>query len=602
MLRLNLSRTTSAHLLRQASHLAIGFGSQTGTAMTFAAELSKEAAVHAHTASLVAANDLVPLNSLPPDAVLVLICASCGEGEPTDNARELMAHLEATSSSLDGRQFAVFGLGNSAAYPERFNVVAKALHTRLVELGGEPLTPLGLGDDAGLNGHWIDDDFDAWKDSLWTALKTTSQPPTKPDAARAPGVVIATHASDAGRAAREQYHAHIEHCRANFPVSLTHPALLKTSCNIELHAPNSQRSARHIELDASATPLRYATGDHVGIIPRNCSAKVARVLDMLQLDPHQFISVPATRNPAHAAIVHGELVEVPTAVASIFEAHKDLTGPPSAAVLASLAELAADPGEAAVLADRAAAARTHATLDGSEYRPSLADVITDAPSLAGRLALEKLLDIAPPMKARFYSIASAAEASPTQIDLTVSVLRYGLCSNYLAGLEPGSVVRAFARDSGFRLPSDPTLPVMLIGAGAGVAPLRAFWRARQMLRARGAALGPAHLYLGCDRRGVDDLYADDIAAALSDGALTTATIAAQHEPSPSGAVFVQDYLRQGDHAARVRDLVAAGGSIYVCGRETTLGVGTKAAFTDLLGNQVFDAFVRSGRFAQDVFA
>lgn len=50
--------------------------------------------------------------------------------------------------------------------------------------------------------------------------------------------------------------------------------------------------------------------------------------------------------------------------------------------------------------------------------------------------------------------------------------RRGVCTNYLAALEPGDRVSAFLRSTPFKLPPSPATPVILVGAGTGMAPLR----------------------------------------------------------------------------------------------------------------------------------
>ena len=56
----------------------------------------------------------------------------------------------------------------------------------------------------------------------------------------------------------------------------------------------------------------------------------------------------------------------------------------------------------------------------------------------------------------------------------------GVCTSWLAGLRPGSErVPVWVQSGVLRLPADPTLPVLLIGPGTGVAPFRSFVHDRQ---------------------------------------------------------------------------------------------------------------------------
>ena len=50
---------------------------------------------------------------------------------------------------------------------------------------------------------------------------------------------------------------------------------------------------------------------------------------------------------------------------------------------------------------------------------------------------------------------------------------YGVCSNWIASHHEGCLVNAFVRRSeGFHLPSDASLPVVMVGAGVSIAPFR----------------------------------------------------------------------------------------------------------------------------------
>ena len=56
----------------------------------------------------------------------------------------------------------------------------------------------------------------------------------------------------------------------------------------------------------------------------------------------------------------------------------------------------------------------------------------------------------------------------------------GVCTSWLAELRPGSErVPVWVQTGVLRLPADPTLPLLLVGPGTGVAPFRSFVEDRQ---------------------------------------------------------------------------------------------------------------------------
>ena len=98
---------------------------------------------------------------------------------------------------------------------------------------------------------------------------------------------------------------------------------------------------------------------------------------------------------------------------------------------------------------------------------------------------------------RYYSIASSPDYTQIAsagggnviLDIILTVLEYktegmqglkrkGFCSNYLADANVGSNILLFLKQSNFHLPTSLTHrpPILLIGAGAGMAPFRGFWQ------------------------------------------------------------------------------------------------------------------------------
>ena len=84
------------------------------------------------------------------------------------------------------------------------------------------------------------------------------------------------------------------------------------------------------------------------------------------------------------------------------------------------------------------------------------------------------------------------------------MLPTGLCSNYLDRSTEfpavdlrSSFVDVAVHDSTFRLPKDVSVPIIMVGPGTGIAPMRAFLQERQYQQAQGDEVGTAVLYFGC---------------------------------------------------------------------------------------------------------
>ena len=134
------------------SDVVVAYGSQSGTAMSFAADL-----VDALEEGGVEDVELLDLDQFSPDdtlascKVFVPVMACYGQGEPTDNAKHFYewAMDGERSAEMNGINYAVFGLGSSKTHAEFYNVVGQRIDRRLEEMKGRRLMPFGEGDDSG---------------------------------------------------------------------------------------------------------------------------------------------------------------------------------------------------------------------------------------------------------------------------------------------------------------------------------------------------------------------------------------------------------------------------------------------------------------------
>lgn len=188
---------------------------------------------------------------------------------------------------------------------------------------------------------------------------------------------------------------------------------------------------------------------------------------------------------------------------------------------------------------------------------------------------------------RLYSIASADEDG--FVEICVRLHPQGLCSNYLHALQPGAELEASIQaHPGFR-PQAGAQPVLLIGAGVGVAPLIGFVRKNQSHR-------PIQLYWG-GRHASDSLYGEELQQCLADGRLQRLQRAYSEGPTPA---YVQDRLRE--DGASVRALLQQGAQVLVCGSRD-MAAGVRAVLETLLAEMGsnLDQLKAQGRFREDVY-
>ncbi len=165
-----------------------------------------------------------------------------------------------------------------------------------------------------------------------------------------------------------------------------------------------------------------------------------------------------------------------------------------------------------------------------------------------------LLGVLPPGDdlPRFYSLASSTHDGA--LEICVRLRQGGLCSTFLHGLRIGDRIEAFVRENPEFRPVRGRAPLILIGAGAGIAPLAGFVRANDAGR-------PVHLYWGGRSPSSDFLYQHELAEQLAAHRLTSLSTAFSR--LPDHAAYVQD--RVAADAPRLRGLIRQEAQILVCG-------------------------------------
>jgi NADPH-ferrihemoprotein reductase len=546
--------------------------------------LEREGPDHGFLIKVVDLEDVKELKSLgPPGSVtttrIIVLAATYGEGEPTDNSAEMVQILNEelqrqqeqaevnpgdSEGVLTNVDYSVFGLGNRQY--EHYNAMGKFFHSAFQKLGAKPILPLGLGDDdADLEG-----DFETWKDELWAALKEKyckdAVLPTKASkkdgtTQQLPSCEYAIEYHPAGTLA------------VTVPLDQVHGSLrpfftavdCPVTCVKELRTPADGGSTKHVEVDISAVSpdFRYLTADNLGVLPINPPHVVESVAKALGYDLDVVFSLKA----ANGHEWHGDPFPMPLTVRECLSRYLDLTSAPRRSDLKLLAGYATD------RLDRQALLRLASKEGKTEYKEKITqgyvgmnDLLQLCPSLT--IPLEHLCSICHWLLPRYYTIASSSSVHPRSIHLTVAVtqdqrpngsLFEGVCSTHLAQRSPGAdTVRLIVRPSTFRLPLDTSTPILMIGPGTGIAPMRALIQERIYQKASGQNV----LYFGCKREDQDFLYKDELRAWQVSGALDLKV--AFSRVNPSQKEYVQHLLQR--EASETYHLIERQGAyIYVCG-------------------------------------
>ncbi|MHB1512874.1 diflavin oxidoreductase [Acidiferrobacter sp.] len=544
----------------QADHVAsrsevtVLHGSQTGNAERLARALHADLMARGFAARLDSLGTY-PTARLKRERVLLLVTSTYGEGEPPDTAQAFYAFLMGERAPrLEPMKFAVLALGDRAY--ERFCQTGRDIDARLEALGATRLHPRGECD--------LDYEEAAriWAEQVLKALAAESAP----SAAPALRLVSSGPASD----------------RA-------HPCPATLVENTRITGRGSSKDVRHVAL-APATSLVFAPGDALGVVPRNDLRLVEVFLEAARLQGGEKVS--DTR---------GGETDLAQALATRFEI-RALSRP----FLAHWARWTEAPALQAMLEPGGAD-----ELKAYVGCRDLTDVMRAFPveGLTARDLMAALRPLAP----RLYSIASSAKADPDHIHLTVGVVRYehqgrlhrGVASTWLAErVESGAEVPVYVHvNERFRLPEDPATPILMVGAGTGVAPFRAFLEERALLGATGA-----HWLVVGDRQFRQDfLYQREWLDYRRKGILQRLDAAFSRDGGVK--TYVQHRLLAASR--EVYAWLAEGGHLYVCGDAATMAPDVHAALIEIVARErsvareeatdYLHALMAEGRYQRDIY-
>jgi sulfite reductase (NADPH) flavoprotein alpha-component len=317
----------------------------------------------------------------------------------------------------------------------------------------------------------------------------------------------------------------------------------------------SSKQVMHVEVDLEGSGLSYLPGDSLGVWPQNPPQIIEAVAELTGLDE--------------------QLLE-----------NKEIT---------SLSRPILD-----------AVAAQH---------DSLQAILEDRQRFADFLATRQLLDLAAEypvdwqqpeyldalraLLPRSYSIASRLDANPDEAHLTVAVLDYekygrrhwGAASNFLAGdVEQAPVF--VEKNENFRLPQDGDAPIIMIGAGTGVAPYRAFVEHR---REHGHT-GDNWLIFGERNFASDFLYQLEWLRYRKEGLLGELDVAFSRDQAQK--IYVQHRLAE--KGARIFSWLERGAHLYVCGDATRMAGDVHAALLALIQQHSGGSQERAAEYLQEL--
>jgi sulfite reductase alpha subunit-like flavoprotein len=654
----------------QARTALILYGSETGNSQDVAEEVGR-LAERLRFDTTVLDLDSVQLRDVLKYTLVVFALSTAGQGEMPQNARSFWKMLLSGALKpgvLRRMRFTSFGLGDSS-YP-RYNVAHRMLCGRLTQLGAKTFCERGEGNEQHPEGHsagfreWIvqlkqgmleafplpegvvtlgEDEFlePRWKLSVTSGRrevlplngKTMAPQPTQND----------INTNSASLATSDQKFENQEAAPSTLPIPI------HDSYGADLVANDRVTAADHFQ-DVRLLDFRldrhysYGPGAVAVVYPKNFPEDVDEFIKLMHWDDVADTSIEIVTSRSSASgqaatpspLRHLDLGTTYLTLRWLLENVLDIMSIPRRSFFANLAYFAGSSNEDEEF-------QKERLLELAN--PELIDELWDYTTRPKRTILEVMMDFTtvqipwqyalsalPLMRGRQFSIASGGDFKQdaegrTRVQLLVAIAdppspiikwrrRYGVCTRYISTLQPGQKINIGMQQGYLDVqPSELEAPVMMIGPGTGVAPMRAMaqqryaWSKEHADETSGKRLENDVLIFGCRGTNTDYFFKDEWAQLSHTEGLRVWTALSRDKDEPKS--YVQDQIRQ--HASTVfKAIYELKGRIYVCGSSGNMPKGVREAFLDVLVEQsastsreeaeaYLDGMEKAGRYKQETW-
>lgn len=411
---------------KTSTNLTILFGTETGRSETLALKLAEKAKDKNIAVQTISMYDYNP-RKLKDEKNVAVIVSTHGEGEPPAMAEDLHKFITGKrASGLSNTKYAVLALGDKTY--KHFCQTGCDFDAAFTRLGAETITPLVKCDVD------YEDDAEAWMNNLLQNL--------------APAETFSTNGSAVEKVVTTEY-------------SKKKPFMATILEKVKITGRDSDKEVYHLELSLEDSGLTYEPGDAAGIYTQNPVDLADQIILKSGFSPAETVNLRAGEYKLGEALLHH--LEITILTREVVQNYYDKTG------IKDVAKLLGDEN----------------LLDEYLYGNDLFDLLEDFPY---EWKAQELVDILRQLPPRLYSISSSQENVGEEVHITVSVVKYerknrvraGACSSYLSHcLNVGDQVPLYIeKNPAFRLPANGN-PIIMVGAGTGIAPYRAFMQHRE---------------------------------------------------------------------------------------------------------------------------
>lgn len=392
---------------------------------------------------------------------------------------------------------------------------------------------------------------------------------------------------------------------------------------------------------SSDQPAAYGPGDVLTIFPKNFLEDVDQLLQRMGWTeiadkPIHFIPTKAISEGASYPSPPFSLSGQNTTLRTLLIEHLDLTAIPRRSFFSLIGHFTDDQFHKDRLLEFTKPEYIDELYDyTTRPRRSILEVLQEFESV--KIPWRWAAHILPELRGRQFSIASGGQLKQSpdgsaRFELLVAIVKYktvikkireGVCTRYLAHLPTGTKLRVGLQKGGLGITrAESQRPVIMIGPGTGVAPMRSLiWERLQWDKERGteiglntdshitsvAGIGHSLLFFGCRSVKADYFYQDEWQDLQQRMPLTVFSAFSRDQ---GHKVYVQDLIQQ--HSDSVyRQLHDSGGLVYVCGSSGQMPKAVRAGLVDVFRQRggmdqkdaeaYMEAMEREGRYKQETW-
>lgn len=504
--------------------ITILYGTHTGHSEELAQQLAEKASEKG-IATKVSSLDDYKVRDLNKEENIALIVSTHGEGEPPLMAEELHEFVLSGKAKLNKLNYSVLALGDRSY--KRFCQTGIDFDEAFKKLGAKEVLPIVK----------CDVDYEAAA-SKWISDLVSQYEKTE-------GVVPVLN---------------VEKAKTKSKYNKLNPFYAEVLDKRLITGRYSDKQVWHVELSLEGSDLSYEPGDALGVFTNNPPELVRSIIDFKGYSDNTTITTKYDDVTLYEALFHH--FEITVLTRQLLEDYN---------------ELAKDKALAKLI-------KNDEQLDEYLYGNDLLDLLKDFPAEIGAHQLINVLRYLPP---RLYSISSSLEANPGEVHITVAKVDFkhrerskkGACSTFIAErLGNNAKVPVFIeKNLNFRIPKEADKPVIMIGAGTGVAPYRAFL---QQFEEKGIK-NNSWLFFGDRTFNEDFLYQVEWQKYLKNNTLGKIDLAFSRDQE--NKIYVQHRLKE--KAAELYEWLNKGAHLYICGDRKRMFADVQDTLLEIIQSQ-----------------